>query len=82
MLKTDNDALNSTASICIPHFYLQADLLAPWADDVIDIFLEGKSYYIGSKFRHIQRFYFLQRVFVELEASSVYMTFFYSPKCV
>ncbi|XP_071798990.1 uncharacterized protein [Asterias amurensis] len=47
ILRGDNETLISMASTCVASFYQQTDLLAPFADDVIEVFLIGKSVNIG-----------------------------------
>ncbi len=47
ILKGDNETLTTVASSCVASFYQQTDLLAPCADDVVEVFLAGKSDYIG-----------------------------------
>ncbi|XP_022105650.1 uncharacterized protein LOC110987312 isoform X2 [Acanthaster planci] len=47
LLKTDTEHLVTIASSCITSFYQQVDLLAPCADDVMDVFLAGKSDMLG-----------------------------------
>ena len=52
ILKCDNELLFTIASSCITSFYQQVDLLAPCADDVMEIFLDGKSDMLGSELSH------------------------------
>ncbi|XP_033634703.1 uncharacterized protein LOC117295983 [Asterias rubens] len=47
ILKGDCETLVTVASGCVTRFYQQIDLLAPCADDVIEVFLAGKSDMIG-----------------------------------